>query len=71
MDDWEARAHVNGQKVVIAAGSAETIRDLATAELERRNISACRLWELVERRWVDVGEAIWNTRHDRDSPVRD
>ena len=69
MNDWQARALVDDEKVAIATGSAETIRQLAAAEMERRNISACRLWHFDRSDPGRRRRALWNTRHNRDAPI--
>ncbi len=69
--DWQARARINGEIAVIAEGTATSIETTALAELERRNITACRLWQSIDGKWIDAGKALWNTQYDRTSPSRD
>ncbi len=71
MHDWQARAEIDGEPEILAVGTALDIRARAADQMEKRNISGCRLWQLVDDRWVDVDEPLPNMKHDPQSPVRD
>ena len=71
MHDWQARAQIDGEPEILAVGNAIDIKQRAAEQMEKRNIGECRLWQLVDDRWVDVDELLLNVKHDPHSPVRE
>jgi hypothetical protein len=44
---------------------------VAGAEMKRRNIPRCRLWERQDGKWVETDETLRNTSYDPHSPTTD